>query len=299
MKDKQMEILEERIHKLELELAEREKDLGVFRKELEKANQKLEGFLGHLTRELKVMAQIQKTLVPTEFPNIPGFEFSTKFVSGRTFGGDYFDIFEHEDKFRFGVVMAHSSGFSVSALLLSVLLKLTGQIEARRGTPPQQVMQSLCKELQPSLQNQDHAHVFYGMIDRRNFDLTYCSLGQSVGLHYAYGSGRLQRLENMDQPISKDLTETPVQRTISLNPRDRLILCTEGILKVQNKAGEEFGEERLYRAILGAPRVGVHELRNEILYQAHQFADQQEPEQDLTVLVLEVRDRVIKLAKER
>ena len=97
-----MPALQSRISELEAELADRERDLTVFREELARANSQLERFIKQISQELKMASLIQKALVPTEFPNIPGFEFSTKFVPSVISGGDYFDIFEHEDKFRFG-----------------------------------------------------------------------------------------------------------------------------------------------------------------------------------------------------
>src|SRR6476469_8091482 len=119
-----IESLQSRVRELELELGDREKDLAVFRDELAKANSQLERFIKQINSELKMASTIQKALVPTEFPNIPGFEFSTKFVPSPVSGGDYFDIFEHEDRFRFGIVLASSSGYSMSALFLSVLLRM-------------------------------------------------------------------------------------------------------------------------------------------------------------------------------
>ncbi|RYZ76275.1 MAG: sigmaB regulation protein RsbU [Proteobacteria bacterium] len=289
--------LKARISELETELADRERDLGVFREELGKANTQLERFIKQIGQELKMASLIQKALVPTEFPNIPGFEFSTKFVPSPLAGGDYFDIFEHEDRFRFGIVLASSSGYSMSALFLSVLLRMTGQLEARKGTPPHQILDLMGKELVPAIQSTEQASVFYGVIDRRGFELTYSGAGRVVALLYSYTNSKVQKLEWTSQPFMKDFAGGMKSDTLSLNPRDRLILCTEGVLQALNPKGEAFGEERLYRAVLAAPRLGVHELRNEILYQVEKFAAGRDLPHDLTVVVTEVKDRVIKLAK--
>ncbi len=297
MSERDPALLAQRIRELESELGEREKDLGIFREELAKANMQLERFIKQISQELRIANLIQKALVPTEFPNIPGFEFSTKFVPSAVSGGDYFDIFEHEDKFRFGIVVANSSGYSMSALFLSVLLKMTGQLEARRGASPDRMLEMMAKELVPNIEAGDQASVFYGVVDRRSFDFAYSSAGKIVGLLYSYGTGKLQRLESGIEPFNHGFASTLASTTVALNPRDRIILCSDGILKIANAKGEVFGEERLFKAILGAPRLGVHELRNEIFYQAEKFAQGNEIPQDVTVIVTEVKDRVIKLAK--
>ena len=292
-----IESLKARILELEGELTERERDLSVFRDELTQANVQLERFIKQMSQELKMATLIQKTIVPTEFPNIPGFEFSTKFVPSPLSGGDYFDIFEHEDKFRFGIVLASSSGYSMSALFLSVLLRMTGQLEARKGTPPDQILKLMAKELVPHIQSADQANVFYGVIDRRGFELTYSGAGRVQALHLNHATGKIQRLE-WSTPAFQNAFSTEIgANSISLNPRDRLIFCTEGVVRAQNPKGEAFGEERLYKAILAAPRLGVHDLRNEILFKMETFAAGRDLPQDATVVVTEVKDRVIKLAK--
>jgi sigma-B regulation protein RsbU (phosphoserine phosphatase) len=292
-----IEALQNRIRELEGELSERERDLGVFRDELARANAQLERFIKQISQELKMASLIQKALVPTEFPNIPGFEFSTKFVPSPISGGDYFDIFEHEDKFRFGIVLANSTGYSMSALFLSVLLKMTGQLEARKGTPPDRILSLMAHELVPAVQTTDQANVFYAVIDRRGFELTYCGAGRMVALLHSYANNKLQRLEWEAEPFGHSFKSDLKSSTISLGPRDRVILCSEGTVRAMNAKGEVFGEERLYKAILAAPRLGVHDLRNEILYQIERFAQGKELPQDVTVVVTEVKDRVIKLAK--
>lgn len=185
----------------------------------------------------------------------------------------------------------------MSALFLSVLLRMTGQLEARKGTPPDRILELMGKELLPNIDGTAKASVFYGVIDRRGFDMTFAGAGRVIGLLYSYANQKVQKLEWSAQAFSKDFNGGIQSTTIALNPRDRLILCTEGVVQAQNAKGEEFGEERLFKAILAAPRLGVHDLRNEILYQMERFAAGRELPHDATVVVTEVKDRVIKLAK--
>lgn len=297
MSDLAKDKLQSRVKELEQELADRERDLAVFRNELAKANGQLDKLIGQISQELKLASLIQRALVPTEFPNIPGFEFSTKFVPSPLAGGDYFDVFEHEDKFRFGVVAASSSGYAMSALFLSILLKMSGQLEARKGNPPESILTQMARELVPNIQNQDQAHVFYGVVDRRGFEFNYCGIGQVMAFHQPAGGAKINRLPSTAGPIVKGFNTNLESHQVSLNPRDRIIICTEGVSRALNPNGEAFGEERLFKAVLTAPRTSVHDLRNEIMYQIEKFVQGRELPQDVTVIVMEVKDRVIKLAK--
>lgn len=290
------EELIKRVHELEQELTDREKDLAIFREELSKANARIERLIDQVSQELKLAQLIHKNLVPTEFPNIPGFEFSTKFLPSSISGSDYFDIFEHEDPLRFGIIVATSSGYSLTALFLTILLKMTGQIEAKRGIDPSALLQKIADELIPNIQEKESASIFYGCIDRRHFELSYSLAGGVIGLHHSYQDGILTPLKSETGPLVCQFKAKFSNQSLSLNPKDRIILCSEGLRLVANRAGEIFGMERLFKAIFEGPKLGVHELRNEILYRLNRFSEGEPIPRDVTIIVLEVNDRVIKLA---
>ncbi|HWU42214.1 MAG TPA: hypothetical protein VN132_02210, partial [Bdellovibrio sp.] len=174
---KDQDVFKERISELEHELAVKEAELHRYRLELSKANAVLEKMIAQINQELKMAQALQKFLSPTELPNIQGFEFSTKFLAGSRSGGDYFDIFEHEDKLKFGILISSATGYTLSSLLLSVIIKISSQIEARRGLEAHKVVALLAKEVVPHIQNQDRASLFYGVVDRRTYELQYCSVG--------------------------------------------------------------------------------------------------------------------------
>lgn len=300
-----------RIRELEAEVKARETDLAVFRTQLASANTLLEGLISKVADEVRTAAQIQKVLVPTEFPNIPGFEFSTKFIPSPISGGDYFDIFEHEDRLKFGIVLASSNGYGMSALLLSVLLKMTGQNEAKRGLSPEKVLQYIAAELEPSLgtssKGADRASVFYGIIDRRTLEFSYAVAGPVYGGIVRGSTGKLERMTSEDGPIEKGShLKVGKVKVLNLEARDRVFLVSAGALAAKNPANETFGEDRLIRSVLSAPKSGsanapatVHDWRNEILYRIEAHAAGQDLPQDVTAVIFEVKDRVIRLAPKR
>ncbi|MBX3021017.1 MAG: serine/threonine-protein phosphatase [Bdellovibrionales bacterium] len=289
--------LRAKVAELEEELRERQADLKRFRDELGKANQRLESMIARLTNEIKLAHVIQKALVPTEFPHINGFEFSTKFVPSTLAGGDYFDIFEHEDRFRFGVIVSSASGHSMSALLLTVLLKMTSQLEAKKGSEPHQVMLEMFDQLKENMAPEDTADVFYALIDRRNYEMRFVRAGELVALHQNFSTGEVQSLGSGLGPLSLDFQPPLTSEGLMLNPRDRVVLCTRGVIEARNAEGEAYGMERVTRSFLSGPKRGVHELRNHILYEVSKFSGAVEPVRDQTLVVLEVKDKVIKLAK--
>ena len=295
---KNCEELQNRITDLEQEVADREQDLLTYRGELTRVNQRIEVLINGLNSELNIAHKIQKRLVPTELPHIPGFEISTKFVPSPIKGGDYYDLFEHEDPNRFSTVVASSTGYAMSALLLSVLLKLTGQLEARKGASPEKILSEIANELLPSSQIGDQTDIFYGVVDRRSFELSFCSAGSIVALYQDYSTEIITPLK----PTAKSLqvggdSQSFTVNQQKLNPRDRVVIVSPGLISARNSVGESFGIERVVKCMKDAPKRGVHELRNEILFQVKAFCGESENQRDYTAVILEVKDRVITLAK--
>ncbi|MGZ3769215.1 MAG: PP2C family protein-serine/threonine phosphatase [Bdellovibrio sp.] len=289
--------LKERLSELEHELAVKEAELHRYRLELTKANTALEKMISQISQELKLAHVLQKFLSPTDLPNVQGFEFSTKFIPGTRSGGDYFDIFEHADKLKFGILVSSASGYSLSSLLLSVIIKISSQMEARKGLDPHKVVSMLAKEVVPHIQNDDKANIFYAVIDRRNYEMQYCSVGSIDCFHQAYGQDGLVELLATGPAITKDFNTEPQNHTVQLNSRDRVVIATEGLKLSQNNLGVNWGGHNLSEAILRSPKQGVHELRNEILFANEKYTGKTEPIRDQTLIVTEVKDRIIKLAK--
>ncbi|MCB9073809.1 MAG: SpoIIE family protein phosphatase [Bdellovibrionaceae bacterium] len=289
--------LQQRIRLLEKELENKNRDIEVYRQELAKANVQLEQLIIHIHSQLKKAMEIQRQVVPTEFPNIPGFEFSTKFLASSLTGGDYFDIFEHRDKMRFGVLLTSASGYSLSALFLSLFMKFTFQMrQDEEALSPESLVATLKSDFMGHIGDKDQFHCFYGVMNRRYFRFDYVLFGDIYALHFKQENGTLQRLKPQAMALAKGQLGTVTTQSAQVESKDKIILCSPGLFKIRNDAGELFGEERYLSLVKNSAGSDVHNLRNEVVFQAERFAGNAQFPQDLTVLVLEAKDRVLKLA---
>lgn len=296
MSENENQALKKKVASLEKELGFREADLQHYRNKLEEANESIEKLTLEMQQQLKILQVIQKELMPTEFAHIPGFEFSFKFMPSKITGGDYFDVFEHENKSRFGVILTSASGYGTSALLLSILLRLSSQFKAKKGAEPGEIIKSLSQQLRDTMTPGNECHVFYGQIDRASFEMSYSLAGNISALHYIYGDSELKKISATSAPIDKENDTGSASEVVRLNPRDRVVLCSKGLLDIKNDK-ESFGEERFYAAVSSCIDKEVHEVRNEVLYQIKNFLGTEDLPRDLTVFVMEVKDKVIKLAR--
>ena len=289
MSEDEIEKLKTAIQNLQSELRAKNLEVITYRSELQKFSQKLDSLMAKVSNDSQMLAKVQKALIPTEIPRIPGFEISRKFVFGSQSGGDYFDIFEHEDKFRFGVLVASSSGYAMSALFLSLILKVSHMLEAKKGNPPEKVLQHMADELKSLAGSQDETNAFYAVIDRRDYSFKFCSAGKIEGF-YMTGNKLVQRLKSEIGPFRQNFSSQLSSAQIALEPKSRVCIVTDGLLDI-------LGADGIVKAMKDNMKSGVHDLRNELLFQAQRISGLEEPLRDQTVVVIEAKDQVIKLAK--
>lgn len=272
----------------------KDQELLLYKQELLKFSHQLDNVMIQISSDVDLLKKIQKVLTPTEIPSIPGFEFSRKFVYGSRYGGDYFDIFEHEDKMKFGVLLSSSSGYAMSALFLSLILKVSHLMEAKKGLSPEKVLEQIGAELKTTANTKDETQAFYGVIDRRDLTLNFCAVGRIKG--FIQGAGRALQMISSDSPALGSST-SPVFKSASveLEPKSRVVLLSDGILEVLSTDQISQCLQKLGGA--SHTPASVHDVRNEILLQCQLVSGADTPLRDQTVVVIEVKDRVIKLAK--
>ncbi len=281
--------LKNKVLNLESELQLKNEEVMIYRQELIKFSKQLDHLMSSVSVDMKFLGEIQKILAPTHLPSIPGFEISRKFVFGSKTGGDYFDFFEFEDKFRFGVMIASSSGYAMSAIFLSFILKFSHALQAKKGIPPEQILQKVGDELKVAASEKDLTHAFYAVIDRRDYSLRFCSVGHILGF-YSAPNRPVLILQSSVSPFGQQFSEKLTAAQIELEPDSRLCIVTDGLSDI-------LGPDQIIQIMADSAKKSVHDLRNELLFQAQQKTGLSEPLRDQTVVVIETAGRLIKLAK--
>ncbi|NQZ20158.1 MAG: hypothetical protein HRT44_13015 [Bdellovibrionales bacterium] len=118
-----------------------------------------------------------------------------------------------------------------------------------------------------------------------------------MAVYYQASSHRIELLKTNGQaftPSQLDAEMDLENKAVELNPKDKLIFCSSGFLSLVNDQGVSWGIDEILSVIKRNINKDVHALRNEIFFQAYKFSKEQP--KDLTVIVTEVKDRIIKLA---
>lgn len=289
MSEDEIKKLKTEILELRSQLQAKTFEVSAYQKELLKFSQKLDQLMTQSNDDIQVLNQIHKFLAPTELPQFPGFEFSRKFVYGTKFGGDYFDIFEHEDKMKFGVLISSATGYAMSALMLSIVLKLSHIMEAKKGMSPSKVMEHLGTELKQLASDKDKAQVLYAVVDRREWTFNFCAVGKIQGF-FLVPDGQMQLISSDSDGLGPALSATYSEIKLNLEPKTKIVLVTEGLMDILTR-------DEMAKIIQNPTLQSPHDLRNDLLVAAQVKSGLETPLRDQTVVVIEVKDNIIKLAK--
>ena len=136
-------------------------------------------------------------------------------------------------------------------------------------------------------------------VNQKTYELFYYLTGNIKA--YAYFS-RQEKLKEMEADASvfddsyKDHSVNRDRFKVSLNQKDRIIICSPGILDCQNPYGESFPQARLEQIIVENRDKNIHQLRHQVFFHLEKFSQGRPFSKDQSFLVFEVKNNILKLA---
>jgi serine phosphatase RsbU (regulator of sigma subunit) len=255
--------------------------------------------LAQFEKDVEIASNIQRSLLPKFYPEIPGVTVSVKYIPAAGLGGDYYDIFEFGDKKRFGILIADSKTHGMAASLLSVLVKVRLEEMKDRFPDSKSFVDFLNREIQ--LVNRDKAplSLLYGILDRSSLSFQYTSAGNLKPLLWRNsGSAPLAAMSN---PPLGDVNHYDFkENSISLRPGDLMIFYTDGLEALVSRDKTKRGAEVRLTEILKSkgPSPDPLEVQNDLMGIVNGLKNKHELPDDLTVIHFSINERTLYLASQ-
>jgi phosphoserine phosphatase RsbU/P len=254
----------------------------VLREELKEAYEIVE-------RELKVVADIQRSLLPQVLPKIPTFELAAYYRTSRWAGGDYYDFLPLPDG-RWGILIADVSGHGTPAAVMMAITHSLAHGVPGPPDPPAALLGHVNRQLSNryTASNEVFVTAFYGVYDPVNRTLTYSSAGHNPPRLKRCGDGSVNSLEEVGGPplgLFDDIEYD--QTTLALKPGDILAFYTDGITEAMDANNVQFGTKRLDE-VLRRCGLDATEIIRATIEAVDLFTGGHPPEDDRTLLVARV-----------
>ncbi len=261
-----------------------------------------------MKRDLEAAARIQRSFLPMPEPRVSTASFSWHYEPCDELAGDTLNIVPLDDE-NVAVFVVDVSGHGVPAALLSVsvsqqLSKTTGPdcILCRPGwkkeggagleiIPPSQAARELARRFPPNPETHQYFTLIYGVLNLPSREFTFVCAGHPGPVHVPK-AGALEILQHPGVPIGMlPVDSVPggwEDRTVRLEPGDRLLLYTDGVPECQDPAEEDFGDDRMLACLEESRGQALDAGILRLLQELNAFADGSGIGDDVSLVVLEV-----------
>lgn len=241
-----------------------------------------------VNRELEIARDVQQRLFPQQLPPIAGLDYFATCRPALRVGGDYYDFLPLREG-KLGIAIGDVSGKGIGAALMMASLQasLRGQLLHGNGELTC-LMASINRLMYEASEMDRYATFFYAEYDPRQCCLTYVNAGHNAPMlcRKREGNWAVQRLETGGTVVGLLPDISFQQATVGLETGDLLVAFTDGISEAMNPTGEQFGEQRLMKAIEFSEALTAAEIVKQLLSAIDTFAAGAPQHDDMTLLVM-------------
>jgi sigma-B regulation protein RsbU (phosphoserine phosphatase) len=193
--------------------------------------------------ELEVARQLQRDLLPSTTPDVPGYRIAHSYRTANEIGGDYYDFLPLPDG-RMVLVIGDASGHGMAAGLLMAIANAALKLAIEVDPEPARVAALLNRVLWRTGDRRAFMSLFYGLLTPQTGHIEYVCAGHPFPL-LRRASGEVEELGRGGLPLGIRETVEVAQAEATLGVHDILLLYSDGLPECVNAAGEAFGFERL------------------------------------------------------
>ncbi len=193
--------------------------------------------------------------------------------------GDFYDFLITNPQ-QAGLLIADVSGHGVPAALIASMVKLAATSQRANAADPAALLAGMNSVLHGNTQSQ-FVTAAYVYLDAATSTLRYSAAAHPPML--LLRDGEVTPIEEnglMLAAFSFAIYETAVH---SIQPGDRLLLYTDGLLEAANSSNEEFGPDRLAKLLKDTAPHNTEQAANHIVSTLQQWSRAQND--DLTLLI--------------
>jgi len=237
-----------------------------------------------LEHELELAAQIQKSILPHEDPELEALSISSFFKPARGVGGDYYDFFELGEEL--GIVIADVSGHGSSAAMMMSMVKGIIHLLIRQNHEPARLVSGLNDLLMDILPDEVFITMTFVLFDSAKRSLSICNAGHHPPLLKAKKGAKWTWLEMPGCALNLIPRARFMTQKIDLGAGGRLILYTDGIVEAMNERGEFYGKDRLLKCISANEDKVAQEIGQCLTCDLNTFSQDREQSDDIAFLIL-------------
>lgn len=238
--------------------------------------------------QLEIASEIQRSLLPSEFPQNEHCRLTGKCVTAQAVGGDYIDAIEIRGKGLL-LIIADVMGKGVPAALLATIFRTAIRSRLNLAETPGWLLSKIDEQIHEEL---GHLNMFitaqaaYFSYDNKSLKLS--SAGHCPAFLMRKGETTPEELTAEGIPLGINPTDIYEERIINLDTGDRLLFITDGIYEIENESGQMLGIEGFAKLLPEIWQEGLDAVPEKTLSFVASHSQNSEFQDDKTLMALEV-----------
>ncbi len=243
-----------------------------------------------LEKEVETARLVQKFLFAPPFKTGNGFDISGYIKSASECGGDWWHYYESPGHIVFMIGDATGHGLP-AALLTCAVRSAVVELEKAQERSPKVILEKLNAAVHFSFRGELMMTFAVMSVDLVHHDVLYANashLAPIVLSRDAKGEVSLEYLiENNGKRLGEQASSLYVDSKYKLNNGDRIILLTDGITEVKNKASKMMSERRLEKIFTSVAHNGTaHAFTESVISTLEKYQAGAELSDDMSMIVL-------------
>ncbi len=236
-----------------------------------------------MVRDLTQAAEIQRGVLPSRAPKLPGVDLAGYNAACRTVGGDYYDFFPYQDG-RVGLALGDVSGKGMPASLMMMALHARVQVLAEEPGNLGGFMVRLNKATCANCPSNRFVTFFFCVVNAGTGETIFANAGHNPPI-LMRASGETEWLSNGGPPLGIVAMAPYAEQHVNLGPGDLLILYSDGVTEATNANYDEFGEERFVEVLSRNRLQSAEVIADAVTNALAEFAAGAPPADDITLVV--------------
>jgi sigma-B regulation protein RsbU (phosphoserine phosphatase) len=241
-----------------------------------------------MEEELAIGRELQMSMLPSDCPQIEGFEIAAFSISAREVGGDFYDFIEMGQE-KAGFVIGDVTGKSVSGALVMSASRSVFRMLSEEELDVSESMMRANRRLKKDVKTGMFVALLYAVLNGQDKSLTMCSAGQTQPVLLTAKTAEANLVETRGDTFPLGiLDDAEYEETqLKLEPGDKVVFYTDGIVEAMNGQEEMFGFDRLLDVVKNSPAKTAESLLEEIKSNVNEFSGSAPQHDDITIIVVQ------------
>jgi serine phosphatase RsbU (regulator of sigma subunit)/CHASE2 domain-containing sensor protein len=240
-----------------------------------------------MEEDLTSAHELQMSMLPASCPEIEGYQIAASSTPAREVGGDFFDFFKISER-KVGLIIGDVTGKSVSGALIMAASRSVFRMLSEEELSVGETMMRANRRIKQDIKSGMFVALLYAVLDAEKNTVGMCSAGQTQPLLMSVKAAEPALVETLGDTFPLGILEEAnyEETQFQMEPGDKVVFYTDGIVEAMDKNQQIYGFERLHEVVKSSPAETAEALMKDIISSVSDFTGAAPQHDDLTIIVV-------------